>query len=254
VKPALPEPIRLVFASSAATKPKPRFFTELPEDRAETPPEAPDFLSNVDARARDRAEGENKRSMPRLEGRSEAPEVAMKPGESVPQPGADADQDPAPQTLRPGAGDRTEDAARLRRSGRSGLLRRPGGAGDLLQQAMDNPWGDTALNGDISLSTTAWDYAPWLQRFRRDFIRDWHAPYAYYMGMIDGWQVLRLEISPEGKLLDLRVLEERGHASLREASLLSFRTMAPFRPLPIDFPEKSLVLQIKLVYPPLRRR
>jgi hypothetical protein len=30
--------------------------------------------------------------------------------------------------------------------------------------------------------------------------------------------------------------------------------MAPYQPLPADFPEETLVLHIKLIYPPLRRR
>ena len=33
--------------------------------------------------------------------------------------------------------------------------------------AMANPTGNANLPGEISLSTTEWDYAPWLHAFRR---------------------------------------------------------------------------------------
>ncbi len=124
---------------------------------------------------------------------------------------------------------------------------------DILQDAMQNPGGGAPLPGGISLNTLEWPYAPWLQQFTRDFLARWTAPYAYRMGMIHGSQVLELEIAPDGKLLRMDLLAEEGDSVLVTTSELTFRAMAPFHPLPSDFPEKTLILRIKLVYPDLRR-
>jgi len=154
---------------------------------------------------------------------------------------------------RKSARDLTQDL--LREQGRTPRLLHPDkGMQDIFQEEMHNPGGNTALFGDISLNTLEWAWAPWLQRFRRDFVRNWVAPYAYYLGLIDGYTVVELEIAPDGRMLRLDVLDEKGHESLGQNSVAAFKATAPFRPLPEGFPEPSLVLRIKLIYPPLHRR
>ena len=143
----------------------------------------------------------------------------------------------------------------LRNQGRAipQLVHPDKGMQDIFQEEMHNPGGNTALFGDISLNTLEWAWAPWLQRFRRDFVRNWVAPYAYYLGLIDGYTVVELEVAPDGRMLRLDVLEEKGHESLGQNSVAAFKATAPFRPLPPGFPEPTLVLRIKLIYPPLHR-
>jgi hypothetical protein len=129
-------------------------------------------------------------------------------------------------------------------------LQRPDkGMQDIFQEEMYNPGGNSALFGDVSLNTLAWPYASWLQRFRRDFVRNWVAPYAYYLGLIHGWTLVELEIDHNGRMLRLDVLGEEGHKSLGQQSVASFKATAPFRPLPPNFPEPTLILRIKLIYP-----
>jgi hypothetical protein len=123
------------------------------------------------------------------------------------------------------------------------------GSSDILQEAMSNPEGNTQLYGDISLNTIAWDYAPWLQEFRRRVIQRWRAPYGYYLGVINGWTLVELEIARSGELLRMEVLGEDGHESLKNASVGVLKAVKPYRRLPDHFPEESLILQIKLVYP-----
>jgi len=122
------------------------------------------------------------------------------------------------------------------------------GTDEIVQEALNNPKGNAQLFGDISLNTVAWDWAPWLQRFTRDFYRNWVPPYAYYLGLIDGNHLLELEIAPDGRLLKLEVLEETGHESLLSATEGNFRGLAPYQPLPGDFPEPTLRMTVRVTY------
>jgi hypothetical protein len=265
------EPIPLVFVESPKAQEEPAFFSELPEEMADTAPEKPDFLSNIDSRARDASPG-GEGSLPRLEGASDAPHVALVPGETspanpkAPEEGSDEATEPAPDAAAletpaesPGAEAalvprKEERAENARPFDPSLLLARPRGNSDIAQEAMNNPDGGTPLDGGITLNTVAWDYAPWIQRFRRDFLRDWRAPYAYYMGLISGWHVLELEVAPGGELLRLELRNQEGSDALVQTSELTFKALAPYHPLPEDFPEESLVLRIKLVYPKVPQR
>ena len=44
-----------------------------------------------------------------------------------------------------------------------------------------------------------------------------------------------------------------GHEALKESTLTTFRAFAPYHPLPADFPEPTLKLRVKVIYPQLRR-
>jgi len=129
------------------------------------------------------------------------------------------------------------------------------GRSDMHQPQMDNPEGNASLTGDVSLNTTQWDYAPWLQRFGRRLMQTWFAPSAYYYGVLKdgGWAVIEVEIAPSGELLRLDLLEEQGHPSLIRAATNAVRGMAPMERLPAGFPEKTLVLRIRMIYPKIRR-
>ena len=300
-------PVELVFAPTAPPVAEPErepsdepdFFTELPEDRADLPPDEADVLSNVDSRARDGAEGEEATDMPRMEGEGDAPQVGLQPSpEPSPVGGGRPDapeeeqaeqpepiQDPSAEEPSPSEseierlGQRAEVGERIREgeTGSStereeGSLRsargdprqslQPGrvevspeprfrvgpGREDLYQEEMDNPQGNVPLFGDVSLNTVAWNWAPWLQRFSREFHRNWVPPYAYWLGLIEGGQLVEVEIAPDGRLLKLEVLEENGHESLREATVGNFSGIAPYHPLPDDFPEPTLRLTVRVTY------
>ncbi|MBD3336086.1 MAG: hypothetical protein GF355_11285, partial [Candidatus Eisenbacteria bacterium] len=94
-EPQPPEVVRMVFdRPTPEPEDEPRVFSELPPDRADTPPEKAELLSNVDSRARDDADGEKTSDLPRLEGSSEAPHVPLHPGAAQPAPG-EPEQQPA---------------------------------------------------------------------------------------------------------------------------------------------------------------
>jgi hypothetical protein len=268
---ATPEPIQLTFvgAPPAKSEPKsPTYFTELPADRKDKAPEHADFLSNVTSRARDRAP-DGDQSLPRMSGETDEPSIAMESGKMEPQ--AASPPPPAQQPVnRDGIGTpstpRNAVGAAMARGlqpdqGRSSqsLLERPTAPGSLnmRQGEMDYPNGNAALTGDVSLSTTEWAYAPWLERFREKVMAAWHAPNAYSLGILKegGWTVVEMEIARSGQVLRMDVIEEQGHHSLTLAATSALRSISPpMEALPADFPEKTLVLRIRMFYPKLRPR
>lgn len=305
---ATPEPVNIVFATPPApadaseSNDDPNTFSELPEDREDLAPDDPDFLSNVDSRARDRAVDDSETELPRMEGDSESPHVALeepaggateagaageqgqREEESPDTPGGDGavelPEDTPPQT-RSREGVSLAELLRTRDAGRAGdpgadqgTSGRPGSGNDAViqesrlgdaryslrangqaffQEEMKNFGGNVSLFGDISLNTLEWEFAPWIQRFVRDYHRNWVPPYAYWaLGLTSGYQLVDVEVAPNGQLLVLEVVEEEGHEALREASLTAFRAFAPYHPLPADFPEPTLKMRVKVIYP--RRR
>lgn len=251
-----PDPVRMVFAPSPVQEKTPDFFSELPPDRADAPPEQADYLSNVNSRAKDLREGGDDGAMPRLEGDSEAPQVRMDPVGGAP-PDVSEQPPPTPSGREPSQESAVEEEASpvvKRATDSLAQLARPSGGMDLFQPEMNNPSGNASVSGDISLNTLAWDYAPWLMRFRRDFVKNWYAPYAYYMGVIYGWNLMELEVARSGEMIRLEMLDHDGHPSLDTASRNAFQSAAPFQPLPEDFPEDTLILRIKLTYPKVPTR
>lgn len=270
------EPIRLVFArpSPGARKSEaPHVFTELPPDRKDAAPKQADFLSNVTSRARDRVPG-GEDAMPRMQGETDAPMVKMEKdgGASRPATPSPTPQSEAPPPPRAGESPLRRDAAQ-QQGGATGFTTSPAvppasrpapaatphdlagsASSDIDQPEMDNPAGNAGLTGDVSLNTIAWDYAPWLQRFGRQLMHRWIPPPAYSIGLLKegGWAVFEMEISRAGEILQLRVLEEQGHTLLRQASEGALRNMHPIEPLPADFPEPTLILRIRMIYPRIR--
>jgi hypothetical protein len=268
------EPIRLVFArpSPEARKSEaPHVFTELPPDRKDAAPKRADFLSNVTSRARDRVPG-GEDAMPRLQGETDAPMVKLEKDGGASRPPTSS---PTPQIAEPPPSPRAGESpvrkdAVQQQGGATGFTTSPtappasrpvpaaaphdfagSGSSDIDQPEMDNPVGNAGLTGDVSLNTIAWDYAPWLQRFGRQLMHRWIPPPAYSIGLLKegGWAVFELEISRAGEILQLRVLEEQGHTLLRQASEGALRNMHPIEPLPADFPEPTLILRIRMIYP-----
>jgi hypothetical protein len=285
-RPAALEPIQLVFSPQSQTpgqEEKPHFFSELPPDRKDVAPKKADFLSNVTSRARDLVPG-GTTALPQMRGESNAPTVAMEAngGSSQPPPSSPAPSSSSPpatpRASPPSTGgpaapsaaspsdtkgvagaattaQRSDAAPGAQSSEGLGPLLGHSGSSDMHQPQMENPDGNASLTGDVSLNTTRWDYAPWLQRFSRRLMQTWFAPSAYYWGILKdgGWAVIEAEISPSGQLLRCDLLEEHGHPSLSKAAMSAVRATEPMERLPADFPEKTLILRIRMVYPKIRR-
>lgn len=125
----------------------------------------------------------------------------------------------------------------------------PGDRGFTYDQRAVSAGGNMVQFGDFALNTVEWDFAPWMERFKNDFLPHWIPPYAYRLGVIDGKTVLRLVVERDGTIGSLEVIAEEGHDSLHAASTSALRATAPFAPLPRDFPEEHLVIELALHYP-----
>jgi hypothetical protein len=107
--------------------------------------------------------------------------------------------------------------------------------------------------GDLSLSTYAWEWAPYVNALRRKLYQVWYAPVAYYrLGLIFGHTVIQFSISRDGNLIEYKVLEQNGHESLEQSSVNAIVALFPFKSLPRNFPEDHLTITARLIYPNLR--
>ncbi len=109
--------------------------------------------------------------------------------------------------------------------------------------------------GNISLSTYAWEWAPYVNLFKRKLYRVWYVPAAYsQLGLIHGQTYVRCTIDRKGNLIEQKVLGHEGHSSLQESSTNAIEAVFPLKALPAHFPDETLVLTVQLIYPELRRR
>ena len=261
-----PEPIQIELIQTAEAD-EPTVYSPLPPDRAAPKPDHADILSNVTSRATDRIPGGDQ-NLPRMNGTSDMPAVAMQPGRSASSPPSNARDARDPEDGRESNKEQgvslgtkrsrtfaTENEMVRRAHESALLLARPEGGADFFQPDMASPGNATSF-GDISLSTTAWDYAPWLERFRRALMQHWYAPGAYYYGVLrdGGFAVMEVEIARSGEMTRLDLLDEKEHPSLTAASMGALNSTAPFEALPKDFPEPTLILRIQMIYPKIERR
>ncbi len=109
--------------------------------------------------------------------------------------------------------------------------------------------------GDLSLSTYAWEWAPYINAFKQKLLRVWYAPVAYYrLGLIHGYTIIKFTISRDGRLTDLKILDQKGHESLHLSSESAIRAVFPFKALPTGFPDRDLTITARMIYPNLRQR
>ena len=110
------------------------------------------------------------------------------------------------------------------------------------------------LGDAFSLSTYAWEWAPYLNALKQKLYQVWHTPAAYHrLGLIHGQTDILFSISRDGELLSYKVLDHVGHESLETSSVNAIVSCFPFKPLPDNFPDKTLTITARLIYPDLRR-
>ena len=110
---------------------------------------------------------------------------------------------------------------------RQGQKQAPGDRGfDFRQEEQGRGRRDVDLDGDYSLSTYEWNFAPWMHAFVQSLYRSWIAPYAYRLGIIDGFTRIRLVVERDGRPSSLEIVAKEGNASLHMASVAALRAFA----------------------------
>ena len=268
-------------------------FVDTPEAPPAKADEPTNLISERDTRAADRGPRDLPVGAPFSEGRTSLPNpsagqgatgepaparepVPTRPDASVgaraPEEGAPARSEPAGADSEDRLGSRPAD--RLGSPARSSSLgdrrlevpRRelavappmpaPGGGRRGLPQ-VDNRLTRARYEGDFSLSTYAWDYAPYMRRLKRQ-IEDYTwtiLPTAFWYG-IAGWATqVRFVILPDGSLKSIVITGHEGVLDLRHVAPDAVNGAADFEPLPPGFPEPTLVVTGNFyfnVFPPSR--
>jgi hypothetical protein len=228
-----------------------------PSSRVETPPATP-LQGQFASRARDRVRDD--RDTPIPSGAAPVGENTL-PGDASMQPVEAAGASPPPPTdaevraRDPDAGRQAmldglqSETAMLTGRRQERPARSSGGGPGARTLADASP--DGALEfGDFAFSTYAWSFEPYWEYMRRRLYANWHPPAAYRdYGIIQGgWTLVRATLDRQGRLVGCRIVGEDGHASLHPASFAAMQGAAPFRPLPGDFPDDSLVVTVKFIY------
>lgn len=241
------EPIELVFAA----RERPRHLApEQPESAVQPEPnEESPYISEKNTRAQDRMPGGMDELRPFSPGELPIPQLRRElssPGRQQPNtpltapradplPGADRpalpaeDIPPGPKTLRE------------QQTG-SAQTQRP-----LLTLAADAA--NAVGEGDLSLSTYAWRWVPYMRALKDRIEKNLHPPPAFrQLGIIEGTTRLQFRIQLDGTVDGPRLLASSDHASLDQASMHSVRASAPLPPLPNDFPEDHLDIVFTYYY------
>ncbi len=276
----------------AAVPPEPQTptaYTEIPERLAtENPPDQADFLAMFNARAADRRPGGEEDDPPAADQEAEVPQVAIAPEDLAREPGVQVpprdEAREAREQLEQSAQRATSDAGSRgdwvlpraqdaqEKQERQAEERNDWLAQDQLPSVLDPGDGSrgdrgfefeqmvqgdlttsTSIEGDFSLNTYEWNYAPWMHRFVQDLHRNWMAPYAYRLGVIYGVTRIRLVVEKDGRPSGMDIVEVVGHDSLHKASIAALQAFAPYAPLPATFPEEHLVILLSLHYPQWKR-
>ena len=92
----------------------------------------------------------------------------------------------------------------------------------------------------FTLNTTAWEWAPYMQRLKARIEEHISPPAAFYYGTAAWISRVRFRIGPDGRLLDFRLLDHRGVENLQYVALDAITGGADYEPLPPGFPEPYL--------------
>ena len=107
--------------------------------------------------------------------------------------------------------------------------------------------------GNLTLSTYAWEWAPYINAMKRKLMQVWFPPAAYLrLGIIHGETMIRFTVSRDGRLLGYKVLNHNGHESLETSSVNAINSLFPFKPLPQNFPDDNLTITARLIYTNLK--
>jgi outer membrane biosynthesis protein TonB len=248
---SIPEEVTIVFPENKPEE-KPRQIVENLNENEEVPAES-DLLSDRNSRAANPELSELRSNQPRSDGNVQipnltTPNVTTNPSQFLPSKKFSKDAlrkseyaNKDENIFKP----KFEDITRSMQSS------------SVNQQTTDNIYEQKKFSadhlGNMTLSTYAWEWAPYINAMKRKLQSVWFAPVAYYrLGLIHGYTDIRFTISRDGKLLKYKVLDHVGHESLEQSSVNAINAVFPFKALPNSFPDQNLTITARLIYPNLR--
>jgi hypothetical protein len=189
--------------------------------RAAPPPSVPKPAARADDRPREEA-----RQLPREESGTREPE-----GSAV-----EAREEPT----RPGEG-RTDPRLALGPTTIGARPQAPAAPGERLPAPeVDQRLTRAEAGSAFTLNTTAWEWAPYMQRLKARIEEHISPPAAFYYGTAAWISRVRFRIGPDGRLLEFRLLDHRGVENLQYVALDAITGAADYEPLPPGFPEPYL--------------
>lgn len=105
-------------------------------------------------------------------------------------------------------------------------------------------------NKPISLDTTETKYVSYFARIKRQIERVWVYPADAAQRGISGELTLRFQISRDGNLMGIVMVDKSGFEILDLAALKAVRGAAPFYPIPSTIDKDSLIILATFVYSP----
>ncbi|MCC7430099.1 hypothetical protein IT568_04570 [bacterium] len=122
------------------------------------------------------------------------------------------------------------------------------GSGLFRQPKFDNQGSFLGDYGLLSLSTKEWKWADYFERFLDKVGEGWQAPSGYVSPFFFfGHTVENFSVQKDGTVRILETSEIIGHQSFEFSSEQALKNVKI--PLPTSFPDDSLVVSIKMIYP-----
>lgn len=105
----------------------------------------------------------------------------------------------------------------------------------------------------ISLDTKESKYASYFARIKRQIELAWDYPNEAQRKGITGELTLRFQISRDGNLMNVRLINSSGYNILDEAALQAVKSAAPYYPFPVTIDKEALPILASFIYSPRPR-
>ena len=102
----------------------------------------------------------------------------------------------------------------------------------------------------ISLNTTETKYVSYFNRIKHQIQLVWRYPTQAAQRRVSGQLTLKFQISRNGNLLGVRLIDNSGFEILDTAALKAVKEAAPYYPFPVTIPKKKLSILATFVYSP----
>jgi periplasmic protein TonB len=102
----------------------------------------------------------------------------------------------------------------------------------------------------ISLDTRETKYASYFARIKRQIELSWDYPNEAQRKGITGQLTLRFQISRDGNLTNVRLINGSGYNILDEAALQAVKSAAPYYPFPVTIDREKLAILANFIYSP----